>query len=127
MPRNVVTERISGTLMYGDFLGAGYVAADETAKTGEKYYIQISAPGLTSHAVRVPDSVWEKYMESDCDMGTPIAMHVRSSVFNNTVYYSAEDFYIRDNVPPSFSASARVGSGVTVQPDSGTKKEEIKK
>lgn len=126
MPRNVITERICGTLMYGDFLGAGYVAADETAKTGEKYYIQISAPGLTSHAVRVPDSVWLKYMESDCDMGTPIAMTVRSSVFNNAVYYSAEDFYIRDNVPPSFSR--RSGAGVTVQPDSGgPKKEEIKK
>lgn len=100
----IVTDRYSGVLLCGDVIQSGYVPEDKQTATGEKYYVQVTAPGLTSYRVRMTENAWSQFMESGADMGTPCVMSVRSSVFNNQQYYSADDFYIRKPGRPELAA-----------------------
>lgn len=103
MPR-IMTDRYSGVLLCGDVIQSGYVPENEQDKTGEKYYVQVTAPGLTSYRVRLTDAAWNQFLESNADMGTPCVMSVRSSVFNGQQYYTADEFQIRKPGRPELAA-----------------------
>lgn len=102
MPRNVILERYAGVLLFGDVIQSGYIPADKQSDTGEKYYVQVTAPGMTSYAVRMTEKAWAQFLDSSADMGTPCLMEVRSSVFNGVQYYTADSFAIREGGRPDF-------------------------
>lgn len=102
MPRGVLTERYAGVLLFGDVIQSGYIPADRQSETGEKYYVQVTAPGMASYAVRMSDKAWGQFADSNADMGTPCVMEVRSSVFNGAQYYTADSFAIREGGRPDF-------------------------
>lgn len=106
MPRGVVTDRYAATLIFGDIIASGYLPPDVKNGTEEKYYLQVTAPGLTSHAVRMTEKAWEQYLESGAVDGTPCVMEVRSSVFNGAQYYSADSFHVRSPGAPVFVAKS---------------------
>lgn len=101
MPRPI-TERYAGVLLCGDVVQSGYVPADEQEKIPEKYYLQVTAPGMNSYKVRMSDRAWEQYCDSGADMGDPCVLEVRSSVFNGMQYYSADSFHVRPAGRPAF-------------------------
>lgn len=103
MPRGVITDRYAGVLLCGDVIASGYIPPQERDdKSGEKYYLQVTAPGLSSYAVRMSEAAWNQFFESGADMGTPCALEVRSSVFNGQQYYSADSFFLREPGRPDF-------------------------
>lgn len=102
MPRGVITERYAGVLLCGDVIQSGYIPEDEQTKAGEKYYVQTTAPGMTSNAVRMSETAWNQFLDSGADMGTPCVMEVRSSVFNGAQYYTADSFHVRSPGRPAF-------------------------
>lgn len=106
MPRGVVTDRYAAVLMLGDIIASGYLPPDEKNGTEEKYYLQVTAPGLSSCAVRMTENAWNQYLESGAADGTPCVMEVRSSVFNGTQYYTADSFHVRSPGVPVFVAKS---------------------
>lgn len=102
MPRGVVTDRYAATLIFGDIIASGYLPPDTKNGTEEKYYLQVTAPGLTSHAVRMTEKAWNQYLDSGAEDGTPCVLEVRASVFNGTQYYTADSFHVREPGVPRF-------------------------
>lgn len=94
MPR-LVTEAVAGLIMYGDFIAEGYVPADEQSSAGEKYYVQLTAPNLTSYKVRLTDEAYAQMQDCDYRMGSPIQLDVRPMVFRDTQYWRGESFHVR--------------------------------
>lgn len=123
MPRGAITDRYAATLHCGDVIQSGYIPPDEQTKAGEKYYVQVTAPGMLSYAVRMTEKAWSQYMDSGADMGTPCVMEVRSAVFNGQQYYTADSFYVRSPGPPAF-VSVAVGAKA---PSPGLDKQDGKK
>lgn len=134
MPR-MVTDTVAGLIMYGDFIASGYVPADEQSTAGEKVYVQVTAPNLTSHKVRLTDEAVQQMYESDLRMGSPVMMDVRPMVFRDAQYWRGESFHVRPDGrrpvwpaarPASDSSSAAAsnapnasGSGSGSTPKSG--------
>lgn len=102
MPRGVLTEHYAGILLFGNVIQSGYIPADKQADTGEKYYVQVTGPNMTSFAVRMTDKAWEQFTDSNADVGMPCVMEVRSTVFNGSQYYTADSFAIREGGRPDF-------------------------
>lgn len=96
VPR-MVTDTVAGLIMYGDFIASGYVPADEQSTAGEKVYVQVTAPNLTSHKVRLTDEAVQQMYESESDlrMGSPIMLDVRPMVFRDAQYWRGESFHVR--------------------------------
>lgn len=109
MPR-IVTHVVAGLLMYGDFIADGWVPKDEQSSSGEKYYIQLTAPDLTSNKVRLTDEAYQQLQESDVRMGSPILVAVRPMVFNGVQYWRGESFSVRPDGYPPVWRSARPAS-----------------
>ena len=105
MPR-MITEVVAGVCMYGDFIADGRVPADEKTDAGEKYYVQITGPNLTSYKVRLTDSAYQQFMAADVGMGVPVLMDVRPMVFNGVQYWQAESFYVRPDGRQPFMRSS---------------------
>lgn len=113
MPR-LVTEVVAGLLMYGDFIAEGYVPADEQSSAGEKYYVQLTAPNLTSNKVRLTDEAYAQMQECDYRMGSPILLSVRPMVFRDTQYWRGESFHVRpDGHPPVWPSARKVVEAVS--------------
>lgn len=132
----LVTKNVAGLGMYGQFIAFGYVPRDEKTDAGEKYYIQITAPNLTSSKAKMTDECFVAFSTA-CGkegeklmMGAPVLLDVRPMVFNGSQYWQAVGFHLRpDNsypfdfppvtLPPvsgasdAFSASSASGSGVS--------------
>lgn len=102
MPRNVVLERYAGVLLFGTVIQSGYIPADKNSETDERYYVQVTAPGMSSYAVRMTEKAWTQFLDSGADQGTPCIMEVRSSVFNGAQYYTADSFAVREGGRPDF-------------------------
>ena len=109
MPR-LVTQVVAGLLMYGDFIADGFVPKDEQSSSGEKYYIQLTAPNLTSNKVRLTDEAYQQLLESDVHMGSPILVSVRPMVFNGVQYWRGESFAVRPDGHPPVWPKARPAS-----------------
>ena len=116
MPR-MITEIVSGVVMYGDFIGTGYVPAEEQSDRGEKYYIQITGPNLTSYRARMTDEAYAQLAQYDVSMGMPVLMDVSYSLFNGQVYWRAESFHVRpDGRQPFMRSSPPAGAGAVPTP-----------
>lgn len=96
MPR-MVTDTVAGLIMYGDFIASGYVPADEQSTAGEKVYVQVTAPNLTSHKVRLTDEAVQQMYDSESSlrMGSPVMIDVRPMVFRDAQYWRGESFHVR--------------------------------
>lgn len=144
----MVTKQVAGLGMYGQFVAFGFVPRDDKTDAGEKYYIQITAPNLTSNKARMTDECYIAF-SSVCGkegenlmMGAPVLLDVRPMVFKDVQYWQATGFHLRpDNtypfdfppvkLPPvggafgassasgPMSASSSSGSGVPGVPKSG--------
>ena len=109
----MVTRNVAGLCMYGQFIAFGYVPKDEKTDAGEKYYIQITAPNLTSNKAKMTDEGYAAFAAvcgkegENLVMGAPVLLDVRPMVFNGAQYWQATGFHVRpDNQYPfSFSSA----------------------
>lgn len=140
VPR-MITKIVAGVVMYGSLIGVGYIPAEEKSDAGEKYYIQVTGPNLTSYKPRMTDEAYQQFQMAGGDslpMGAPVMMSVSHSLFNGNIYWRAESFSLRPDAGDpfarpagssgfggSFSSSApsapRAGASASSAPDTASK------
>lgn len=133
----LVTRNVSGLGMYGQFIGFGYVPADEKTDAGEKFYIQITAPNLTSNKARMTDECYAAFASlcgkegENLMMSAPVLLDVRPMVFRDTQYWQATGFHLRPNnsypfefppvkLPPVGSSGSGASDASSASGSSGT-------